>query len=119
MSKLLLKEFACPAIGVGETYIVSYNGLKLSESSLKDHLPALGIDILNKSAEEIKVFVNDTNDSAMRLPANSSRQMVGYPAHEIAIMNLGTAAITAGSVVVTILNDLEQISRYAAYIKRW
>lgn len=119
MSKLLLKEFGCPAIGAGETYIVGYNGLKLSESSLKDHLPALGIDILNKSAEEIKVFVNDTNDSAMRLPANSSRQMVGYPAHEIAIMNLGTAAIAAGSVVVTILNDLEQVSRYTAYTKRW
>lgn len=119
MAKILLKEFECPTIGAGETYIVSYNGLKLSESSLKDHLPALGIDILNKSAEEIKLFVNDTNDSAMRLPANSSRQMIGYPAHEIAIMNLGSNATTAGSVVVTILNDLEQISRYAAYLKRW
>jgi hypothetical protein len=117
MSKLFFKEFSIPAIAPGEQHILTKNEVKLSESSYKQFVPFLSISVLNKSTQEIKIFLNETDDIAFRLPPNSSRTLTGYPAWDITVQNLGTENINANEVFVTLINDLEQVSRYNASIK--
>lgn len=117
MAKLFFKEFCIPAIAAGEQHILTKNGLKLSESSYKQFVPFLSISVLNKSTQDIKVFVNETDDNAFRLPPNSSRTLTGYPSWDITVQNLGAENINANEVFVTLINDLEQVSRYNASIK--
>jgi hypothetical protein len=114
---VFIKEIALPAIPAGEQRILSFNGIKLSESSLKKFIPVLGIAVLNLSSENIKVFVNESPDNCMRLSGSSSRTLTGVPAWDITVQNLGVSPIADKGVVVTLFNDLEQVSRYNAYAK--
>lgn len=114
---VFLKEIVLPGLPAGGQKILTYRGLKLSESSLKKFIPALGIAVLNKSSENIKVFINESPDNCMRLTGFSSRGLTGVPAWDVSVQNLGANAIFAGDVVVTLFNDLEQVSRYKAYSK--
>lgn len=114
---VFLKEIVLPAIPAGEQRLLTYNGIKLSESSLKKFVPVLGISALNQSTEKIKVFVNESPDNCMRLSGNSSRTLTGVPAWDISVQNLSSNPIDAGAVVITVFNDLEQVSRYKAYSK--
>lgn len=117
MTKLFFKEFCLPAMAPGEQYTITKNGLKLSESSYKQFVPFLSISVLNKSTQDIKVFVNETDDNAFRLPPNSSRTLTGYPSWNVTVQNLGAENINANEIFVTLINDLEQVSRYNASIK--
>lgn len=114
---VFMKEIALPAIPAGEQRILAFNGIKLSESSLKKFIPVLGIAVLNLSSENIKVFVNESPDNCMRLTGSSSRTLTGVPAWDITVQNLGVSPIADKGVVVTLFNDLEQVSRYNAYAK--
>lgn len=117
MSKLFFKEFSIPAIASGEQHIITKNELKLSESSYKQFVPFLSISVLNKSTQDIKVFVNETDDNAFRLPPNSSRTLTGYPSWNVTVQNLGAEDTLDNQIFVTLINDLEQVSRYNASVK--
>lgn len=114
---VFLKEISLPEIPAGEQRTLLYNGIKLSESSLKKFVPVLGIAVLNQSTERIKIFINESPDNCMRLTGSSSRTITGVPAWDVSVQNLGINSIAAGDIVVTLFNDLEQISRYNAYAK--
>lgn len=119
MVKVFLREFKIPELPAGNQHIVTdAAGNKLSESVYKQFVPILEISVLNSSSYDIKVFVNEAVDSAIRLPPNSSRPISGFPMHDISVQNLGAGTIGANEVIITCLNDFEQIARYEAYLKR-
>lgn len=115
--EVLIKEFSVPALIVNEQYPVRYNGELLSESSLKKFVPFMAVSILNKSTEEVKVFVNLANDNAFRVPANSSRILSGFPCWDITVENIGSSPTNASEVFITVINDVEQVGRFNSYNK--
>ncbi len=114
---VFLKEISFPEIPAGGQRTLLYNGIKLSESSLKKFVPVLGIAVLNQSSERIKVFINESPDNAFRLTGSSSRVITGVPAWDISVQNLGVGDIAASQIILTLFNDLEQVGRYKAYSK--
>ena len=114
---VFIKEIALPAIPAGEQRLLIYNGVKLSESSLKKFVPILGIAVLNLSTENIKVFINESPDNAFRLAGSSSRVITGVPAWDISVQNIGVGDIATSKIILTLFNDLEQVGRYKAYSK--
>jgi len=119
--KTVIKELPIPALSSGLQHIVIYpavGGVRLSESSLKDFLPVMGISLINKSTNEIKVMLNDTDDNAFRVPGNSSRTLTGVPAYDITVQNVGSTSTTPGQVYITLFNDVEQVGRWNSYAKR-
>lgn len=117
MIKPFIKEFIVPELLASEAKILKHNGVKLSESSYKEFIPFVSISVLNKSTENIKVFINETDDNAFRLTGNSSRSLSGVPAWNISVKNLGDSTIPEGDIIVTVINDLENTARYNAYAK--
>ena len=117
MIRPFIKEFIVPELPSGDAKILTHNGVKLSESSFKEFIPFVSISVLNKSTEDIKVFINETDDNAFRLTGNSSRTLTGIPAWNISVKNLGNYTIPEGDVIVTVINDLENTARYNAYAK--
>lgn len=114
---IFFEQFSIPALEAGEKHLMKKNGIALQESSIKKFVPIMAISVLNESTQNIKVFVNETDNKAFELPANSSRTLEGYPAWDITVQNIGDASIGSGEVKVTLINDLEQTSRYNAYAK--
>ena len=113
-----IKEFPNPAaIAANNFWEIQINSRKLSEGMPGVFVPCLGTAILNKSANNIKVFINETEDNALRLTPNSSRGMEGIPIWDMSVRNLDAAEIAMGEIVVTNYNDMEQTSRYNASIK--
>lgn len=118
MVKTFLKEFPNEAaIPADNFWELTIGDRKLSEGMPAMFVPCLGTAILNKSANNIKVFINETEDNAMRLTPNSSRGMEGIPIWDMSVRNLDAAEIAIGEIVVTNYNDMEQTSRYNASIK--
>lgn len=117
MIDTFIKEIRVPALAAGTQYPVTINGQIFSESIYKRFVPFMSIAVLNKSSEEVRVFINETNDNAFRLPANSSRSLTGVPIWQITVINEGTNTISADDVILTIVNDIEQVGRYNAYSK--
>lgn len=115
MIKPFLKEFSVPELAAGTQTIIKKGEVKLSESSFTQFIPFMSASVLNKSTEEIKIFINETDDNAFRVPANSSRDITGVPIWNISVQNMGTNTISSGSVFVTLINDVEQVARYNAY----
>lgn len=113
-----IKEFENKeVIPANDFWELQHHSRKLSEGMPGVFVPCLGIAILNKSANNIKVFVNETEDNALRLTPNSSRGMEGIPIWDVSVRNLDAAEIAIEEIVVTIFNDMEQTSRYNASIK--
>jgi hypothetical protein len=117
MIKPFIKEFIVPELTPNEAKILKHNGVKLSESSYKEFIPFVSIAVLNKSTENIKVFINETDDNAFRLTGNSSRALTGIPAWNISVQNLGDTSIAEGDIIITVINDLENTARYNAFAK--
>lgn len=118
MVKYFLKEFPNEAaIAADNFWELQIGGRKLSEGMPAMFVPCLGTSILNRSANNIKVFINETEDNALRLTPNSSRSMEGIPIWDISVRNLDAAEIAIDEIVVTNYTDLEQMSRYNASIK--
>ena len=117
MIDLILKEIEAGSIPAGSMDILKYNGEILQESKLKKFVPFVSISVLNNSSSDIKVVMNETTDNAFRLPPNASRTLSGYPIWDVRIENLSTTDISAGEVIVTVINDLENRARYNAYAK--
>lgn len=118
MVDVIIKKFDIPAMAAGERYLIRHNGVVLSESSLTEKfVPFLGISVLNRSNEPIDVFLNNNDDSSFPVSGNAARSLNGVPAWDIGIINRGVNPITAGQISVTLINDLEQVSRYNAYAK--
>ena len=118
MVKPFIKEFVnTEAIPADDFWELQHNNKKLSEGMAAIFVPCLAIAILNKSANNIKVFINETEDNALRLTPNSSRGMDGLPIWDVSIRNMDDTEIAIGEVIVTIYNDMEQTSRYNASIK--
>jgi len=115
----ILKEIVMGAIAPGTQAPVKFQGIKLSESSLKKFIPILGVMIYNQSTEDIRVFMNETNDNAVRLPGNSALPLSGVPMFDITVENLDASeTIAAGEVIITLFNDFEQVSRYDAWARK-
>lgn len=113
-----LKEFPnTEAIPADSFWEIQHNGLKLSEGMSAAFVPCLGMAVLNQSPNNIKVFINETEDNAFRLTPNSSRGIEGIPIWDISVRNLDAAEIAINKIVVTNYNDMEQTSRYNASIK--
>lgn len=118
MIKVFIKEFSIPELTSGLQYTVKKGDIKLSESSFKSFIPFMSASVLNKSTEEIKIFLNETDDNAFRVPANSSRSITGVPIWDISVQNMSTNTIESGNIFITLINDVEQVGRYNAYEKR-
>jgi hypothetical protein len=118
MTDVFLKEFTFGEIAAGEQMPLEINGKLFSESVYKKFVPALAVTATNNSGNDIKVFVNQTNDNAFRLPPNSSRSLTSYPIWDITVQNLGETEIAANTVILTLVNDIEQVGRYKAYAKK-
>jgi hypothetical protein len=117
MIKPFIKEFSVSELTPSEAKILKHGGVKLSESSYKEFIPFVSIAVLNQSSENIKVFINETDDNAFRLTGNSSRALTGVPAWNISVQNLGDSTIAEGDIIITVINDLENTARYNAYAK--
>lgn len=118
MVDVFIKEISnTVAIAANDAWYVEFAGSKLSEGLPARFVPVLAVSVLNKSANEIKVFVNESEDNSFRLPANSSRTIEGIPIWDIAIRDMDGVEIAIGDVALTLLNDLEQVGRYNAYSK--
>jgi hypothetical protein len=117
MIDVILKEIPVTGIAAHQTKILTYDGNILKESKLKKFVPFVSISVLNNSSETIKVVLNETNDNCFRVPANSSRNLEGYPIWDCQIVNLGATDIADDEVFVTLINDLENRARYNAYAK--
>ena len=117
MIEPFIKEFIIPEVAANTQYPVTVKGRVFSESIYSKFVPFMSISVLNKSTEEIKVFINETDNNAFRLTPNSSRSLTGVPIWQITIVNTSDNTISANSIMVTVINDLEQVSRYNAYAK--
>ena len=118
MIRTILKEFPIPTIVAGTQHHITHNGSTLEESSLKKFVPFVGVSVLNDSDEAIKISFNGSVDNCIRLPANSSRSITGYPIYEATVHNLGALDIPTDKVFVTFINDFEQVSRFNASEKQ-
>ena len=119
MIKPFLKEISNPVeIPASDVWYIEYNGVKLSEGLPAQFVPIVSVAALNNSSDNIKVFVNETEDNAYRVPSDASRAIAGIPIWDVAVRNMSAAsAINAGEVVITLINDMEQVSRYNAFSK--
>ena len=118
MVNVFMKEIkntvAIPASG---SWCVTSSGLKLSEGMPAQFVPVLAVSVLNKSTSEIRVFANESTDVGFEVPANSSRTVSGVPIWNLNVVELDGVEIAIGDVGLTLINDLEQTSRYNAYSK--
>ena len=112
MAKVILKEVVLPEIAAGDQHLLTIGGKKLSESTLQKTLPILGISVLNESAAQIKVFINEEETNAFRVAANASRGLSGIPFTDVSIRNMSIDTIAAEEITVTLLNDFEQCREY-------
>ena len=115
---IYFEEYILPNdLTAGEMVILTKNGFKLSDSSIKKFVPVVSISVLNKSTEEIKIIVGETENKSFRVPAKSSRSFDKYPCWDISVRNEGSLSVSKDEVFITLINDLEGVSRYNAYAK--
>jgi len=110
--KVLFFDVAIPAIISGSTYKVLWFGKKLSESSLANSLPVLGLNITNSSTQTIKLIINESDQSSKDIVAGASQSITGYPITDLAIRNVGSETITASEIDITIMNDMIECLRF-------
>jgi len=105
------------AIAASGLWNVQHNGRKLSEGLPAHIVPVLAVSVLNKSSNDIEVFINEAADNSFGLSANSSRALEGVPAWDVSVRNMDAVEIAKDEISITLINDLEQTSRYNSSVK--
>lgn len=112
--KVLLYNLTCPIMNEGEQKTIKINGKPLMESGLANSLPILSLTVSNQSFTDIKVILNQADDSSFTVPSGGYMPFSGYPITDIAIRDIGTTNIAEGEVNLTLCNDMAECLRFYA-----
>ncbi len=110
--KVLLLKLDVPPIPVGQTKEILWKGKRLSESTLANSLPVLGVVISNNSPNDIRVLFNLMRETSMEVVGGATQAVAGYPITEIEIENIGSTEIAAKEIKINIINDTTECLRF-------
>ena len=110
--KVLLLKLDVPAIPVGETKEIQWKGKRLSESTIANSLPVLGVVISNNTTNDIRVLFNLMRETSMEVAGGATQAVAGYPVTEIEIQNIGTTEIAENEIRLNIINDTTECLRF-------
>lgn len=110
--KVLLLDVPNEAIPAGNTHKVKWQGKKLSESIIANSLPVLGVIISNTSTQTIRLIINESEQSSLKIVAGATQAFSGYPVTDLSIRNEGSEEIAAGEISLNLMNDTEECLRF-------
>lgn len=110
--KVLLLKLEVPAIPVGETKEIQWKGKRLSESTIANSLPVLGVVISNNSTNDIRVLFNLMRETSLEVVGGATQAVAGYPITEIEIENMGSTGISENEIRLNIINDTIECLRF-------
>lgn len=119
MPKVFIKELSNKEIPAGGVEDIHYGGIELSQSALKESMPILGLNIRNKSNNEIKIVINGLPDNGFTLAAGGTQPLTGIPFTMLRIINKDPVnTIPADNVYMVLFNDMELCRDYDEAVKR-